>query len=110
MGRTITDRSRRIPMPATRRAPGTDVATRMAQTRRAVLGAVGGGCLAGGFFLRPPSPRLPEVGAGADLPELVTLVQRTPRSDLLARAVQLHQGGVHWRDLLAAAFLAGIHD
>jgi len=79
----------------------------MAQTRRTFLGAVGGGCLAGGISLRLPHPG---AGGGADLPELVALVQRTPRAELLARAVQLHAGGVHWRELLAAAFLAGIHD
>jgi len=41
---------------------------------------------------------------------LVDLVRQTPRSDLLAKAIELHGAGTDWRDLLAAAFLAGIRD
>lgn len=48
----------------------------------------------------------------ADLNELVKRVRATPHDELLQKAVDWHAAanGPDWRDLLAAAFLAGIRD
>jgi hypothetical protein len=75
-------------------------------SRRTFLGCVGAGVLAGRRMPPDPFPR----PSAADLDALAELVRSTPRADLLAKAVELHRGGTHWRDLLGAAFLAGIRD
>ena len=74
--------------------------------RRLFLGSIGAGVLAG----RSMAFGSPPVGGQGDPAELVDLIRKTPRAELLTDAVALHAQGVHWRDLLAAAFLAGIRD
>lgn len=75
-------------------------------SRRTFLGCVGAGVLAGPSHAARSVPTT----IGTDLDALAELVRSTPRADLLAKAVELHRGGTHWRDLLGAAFLAGIRD
>lgn len=71
--------------------------------RRSFLGCLGAGVLAGRAL--PTAPRTSE--PPTDLEELVALVRRTPRGELLAAVVERK---ADWRDLLAAAFLAGVRD
>ena len=75
-------------------------------SRRTFLGCIGAGALAGPVQAARSVPTT----IAADLDALAELVRSTPREDLLAKAVELHRGGAHWRDLLGAAFLAGIRD
>jgi hypothetical protein len=76
-----------------------------APSRRAFLGCVGAGALAGPTLsFRPPA------APAGDLDALAELVRRTPRAELLGKAAELHRAGTDWRDLLGAAFLAGIRD
>ncbi|MBK8096519.1 MAG: hypothetical protein IPK26_05390 [Planctomycetes bacterium] len=75
-------------------------------SRRVFLGCVGASALVGPTSAVRPFP----AGLTGDLDSLAELIQRTPREALLKKAVELHRGGTHWRDLLGAAFLAGIRD
>jgi hypothetical protein len=75
-------------------------------SRRTFLGCVGAGAFAGPAHAARSLPTT----VAADLDALAELVRSTPRADLLQKAVELHRGGTHWRDLLGAAFLAGIRD
>lgn len=77
--------------------------------RRSFLGSVGAGLLAGSALRASPTARPQRANAG-DLDGLATMVRETPRGELLDAAVKLHRDGTDWRDLLAAAFLAGIRD
>src|SRR5262249_52673208 len=51
-----------------------------------------------------------EPAPSADLAALTELVRKTPRSEIVAKALALQRAGASWRDLLGAAFLAGIRD
>jgi hypothetical protein len=75
-------------------------------SRRTFLGCIGAGALAGPASTARSVP----AAIAADLDALAELVRSTPREDLLQKAVELHRSGTHWRDLLGAAFLAGIRD
>ncbi|HZN39572.1 MAG TPA: hypothetical protein VFD82_12260 [Planctomycetota bacterium] len=75
-------------------------------SRRTFLGCVGAGVLAGPARAARPVPTT----IAGDLNALAELVRTTSRADLLPKAVELHRSGTHWRDLLGAAFLAGIRD
>ncbi len=69
------------------------------------------GCLGAGAVLRPQDPPPADNPASrTDLHALAELARRTPRRDLPKTCRQLHAQGVDWRDLLGAAFLAGIRD
>lgn len=73
--------------------------------RRTFLGGVGAGALAGGTRPLVPPPR-----PLADLDALAEFVRKTPRGELPGKAAELHRAGTDWRDLLGAAFLAGVRD
>ncbi|HEX5051285.1 MAG TPA: hypothetical protein VFZ65_05900, partial [Planctomycetota bacterium] len=76
--------------------------------RRSFLGCLGAGVIAG---RSAPAAFSTATRPWADLDALVDLVRKTARRDLLGKAADLHRNdGVDWRDLLAAAFLAGIRD
>ncbi len=77
--------------------------------RRSFLGGMSAGFLAGRPGGTGGSSGITRLD-GHGLDELVALVRAMKRAELLDRALALHQNGVDWRDLLAAAFLAGIRD
>lgn len=74
--------------------------------RRTFLGGAGAGACGAWLSHTPPRPASP----AADLGALAEQVRATSREDLLPKAVRWHRQGTHWRDLLGAAFLAGIRD
>lgn len=79
--------------------------------RRSFLGGLG----AGMFAARACTASIPGRAIDAppsDINELVKRVRSTPHDELLRKAVSWHSAanGPDWRDLLAAAFLAGIRD
>lgn len=75
--------------------------------RRSFLGCLGAGMLTEHLTAAASRPIHGPVATGADLDALVDLVRKTPRRELLGKALELQ---ADWRDLLAAAFLAGIRD
>ncbi|MFT4513278.1 MAG: hypothetical protein ACI89X_000997 [Planctomycetota bacterium] len=80
--------------------------------RRTFLGGLGAGMLAQGASANSHAASRAPKAIPSNIDELVTLVQKTPHDELLAKAMELHAlpNGPDWRDLLAAAFLAGVRD
>ncbi|MEO6595330.1 MAG: hypothetical protein ABIP94_11305 [Planctomycetota bacterium] len=75
--------------------------------RRSFLGYLGAGAVAGRATSPVAQLTCKPVTPPNELDALVELVRKTPRRELLAKVIELR---ADWRDLLAAAFLAGIRD
>ncbi len=79
--------------------------------RRSFLGGIGAGMFAAHASTSSMASRAIDAPP-ADINELVKRVRATPHDELLQKALEWHSSGngPDWRDLLAAAFLAGIRD
>ncbi|HEX6810137.1 MAG TPA: hypothetical protein VF384_00815 [Planctomycetota bacterium] len=74
--------------------------------RRGFLGGLAAIAIAPpGRATQPQDPASPP-----DLGQLITIARSTPRDEMVGKAIALHRGGASWRDLLGAAFLAGVRD
>jgi len=78
--------------------------------RRTFLAGVAAGALAPALPAASPQDPASLPDRLPDLAALTALARSTPRDEMVAKAIELHRAGVSWRDLLGAAFLAGIRD
>ena len=74
--------------------------------RRTFLAGLAAGALAPASTTAPPQ----DPAGLPDLADLTEVARRTPRDEIVKKAIELHHAGVSWRDLLGAAFLAGIRE